>query len=102
MCGTLVKRELPQMLLQAYMQGLDADASSNDLIDKRTEAEKELSSEQIDAVMTQLYGVGRSKLAVNGHVSASSAPQPMFVLNVSLTFPKVGSANCKRWIGCDA
>ena len=75
------------------MQGLDADPSNNDLIEKRTEAEKELSSEQIDAVMTHLYGVGRNAFTVNGHVSASSAPQPTFVVDVSLTFPQVGA--CK-------
>lgn len=75
------------------MQGLDADPSNNDLIEKRTEAEKELSSEQIDAVITHLYGVGRNALAVNGHVSASSSPQPAFVVDVSLTFPQVGA--CK-------
>ena len=73
------------------MQGLDADSSNNDLIEKRTEAEKDLSSEQIDAVMTHLYGVGRRALAVNGYVSASSAPQPTFVMDVRLTFPQVGT-----------
>lgn len=75
------------------MQGLDADSSNSDLIEKRTEVEKELSSEQIDAVMTHLYGVGRTALAMNGHVSASSAPQPTIVMDIRLTFPQV--AACK-------
>ena len=74
------------MPAQAYMQGLDADASNSDLIDKRTEAETALSSEQIEAVMSSLYGAGRSAL-ING--SAGSAAQPTFVVNMSLTFPQV-------------
>ena len=71
------------------MQGLDADASSSTLIDRRTEAETGLSSEQIEAVMLSLYGAGRSALANGSHCSAGSAAQPTFVVNVSLTFSQV-------------
>ena len=71
------------------MQGLDADPSSSALIDKRTEAETGLSSEQIEAVMLALYGAGRSALTSGSHVGAGSAAQPTFVVNVSLTFLQV-------------
>ena len=70
------------------MQGLDADASSSALIDNRTEAETGLSSEQIEAVMTSLYGAGRCALTSGNH-SIGSAAQPSFVVNVSLTFSQV-------------
>ena len=76
------------MLVQAYMQGLDADSSGSTLIDKRTEAETGLSSEQIEAVMTSLYGAGRSALTSGSH-AVGSAAQPTFVVNVSLTFSQV-------------
>ena len=78
-----------EMLVQAYMQGLDADASNSDLIDRRTEAETALSSEQIEAVMVSLYGAGRSALTNGSHGSAGSAAQPTFVVNISLAFPQV-------------
>ena len=71
------------------MMGLDADASCEGLMEKRTEAEGELSSEQIDGVMNTLYGAGRSGLSQNGDVSADSARQPAVVVDVSLTFPQV-------------
>ena len=70
------------------MQGLEADASSSGLIDKRTEAESGLSSEQIEAVMASLYGAGRSAL-VSGSCALGAAAQPTFVVNMSLTFPQV-------------
>ena len=83
-------RSLPRvLLLQAYMQGLDVDPSCGDLAEKRTNAEQELSSEQIEAVMTALYGAGRYGIAQGGHVSADLARQPTFVVDVSLTFPQV-------------
>ena len=78
--------------LQAYMQGLDADPGCEDLVEKRTDAEHELSSEQIEAVMTALYGAARCGIAQGGHVSADLARQPTFVVDVSLTFPQVGDA----------
>ena len=77
------------VLMQAYMQGLDADSSNGDLLDKRSEAETELSLEQIEAVMVSLYGPDRSALANGGHITSDSAAQPSFVVNVSLTFSKV-------------
>ena len=88
--GTLNHASLPQtLLLQAYMQGLDADPNCQDLVEKRTDAEHELSSEQIEAVMTALYGAGRYGIAQGGHVSADLARQPTFVVDISLTFPQV-------------
>ena len=72
------------------MQGLDADPSSSALIDKRTDAETGLSSEQIEAVMTSLYGAGRSALASGSHALGSAA-QPTFVVNISLTFSEVST-----------
>lgn len=77
------------LLLQAYMQGLDADPDCQDLVEKRTDAEHELSSEQIEAVMTALYGAGRYGIAQGGHVSADLARQPTFVVDITLTFPQV-------------
>ena len=77
------------LLLQAYMQGLDADSDCQDLVEKRTDAERELSSEQIEAVMTALYGAGRYGIAQGGHVSFNHARQPTFIVDISLTFPQV-------------
>ena len=84
------------------MQGLDADPGCQDLVEKRTDAEHELSSEQIEAVMTALYGAGRYGIAQGGHVSADLAHQPTFVVDVSLTFPQVkliwlsSQSECRR------
>ena len=60
-----------------------------DLVEKRTDAERELSSEQIEAVMTALYGAGRYGIAQGGHVSFNHARQPTFIVDISLTFPQV-------------
>lgn len=87
------------MHVQAYMQGLDADASSSGLIDKRTEAEAGLSSEQIEAVMSSLYGAGRSALVTGSHASGSAA-QPTFVVNISLTFSQVFHPQTPRELAC--
>ena len=74
------------------MQGLDANPDCQDLVEKRTDAEHELSSEQIEAVMTALYGASRYGIAQGGHVSADLARQPAFVVDISLTFPQVKAA----------
>ncbi len=83
--------------MQAYMQGLDADSRNEDLLEKRSEAETELSSEEIEAVMVSLYGPDRSALANGGRITPDSAAQPSFFVNVSLTFSKVIHLNlCLR------
>ena len=84
------------VLVQAYMQGLDADPSSGALIDKRTDAETGLSLEQIEAVMTSLYGAGRSALTSGIH-ALGPAIQPTFVVNVSLKFSQVVHPDKHLW-----
>lgn len=62
------------------MRGLEADPRSEQLLERRTEAEGELTGQQITAVQDTLRG---------GNVLNGRPPDRLFRVDIALRYPKV-------------
>ena len=67
---------------QAFIRGLDADPCSERLLERRAEAEGELTGQQITAVQEALRG---------GNTSNGCPPGRQFRVDIALRYPKVSA-----------
>lgn len=71
------------------MRGLDADPGSERLLERRTEAEGELTGQQITAVLAALRG---------GNILNGRPPDRLFRVDIALRYPKVAFCQHKTQV----